>query len=151
MLYIRNKLKNLPKGNNTFSMAKKPKIQTYYDHNPFVGETNNLPSKTVPDQSMTIREIINRTRKGLPVTGVRVPVYNETEDGVMPDLRNMDISEIHELKMRIRQTEKDIRKKLQKEHEEEEQRKTEEYYKKKFATEQRNVTDLTPTEEIKPD
>lgn len=110
------------------------------------GEVNTLPSKTIPDQAMTIREIINRTEKGLPVTGARVPLYNETEDGIMPDLRNMDISEIYELKKRIKETENQLRKDLQEAKEKQQQEEAEAFYRKKFGTPE---IPLTPAEEIK--
>lgn len=107
-------------------------IRTYYNRPETKGESSNMPSKTVPDQSMTIAEIISRTQKGLPVSGVRVPMYNETEDGVLPDISKMDISEIYELKRQIEKTEKDLRKKLQQEQEEEQLKQTEEFYRRKF-------------------
>lgn len=113
------------------------------------GEVNTLPSKTIPDQAMSIREIINRSQKGLPVTGVSVPLYNETEDGIMPDLRNMDISEIYELKIRIQQKEKEIKKQLEEEAEKRQLEETEAYYAKKFKKlETKTVVDITPTEEL---
>lgn len=124
-------------------------FNSYYNRKKPEGEKNTLPSKTVPNQAMTIREIINRTEKGLPVTGVRIPMYNETEDGIMPDLRDMDISEIYELKKRIKKTEDELRKKLQKEEEERTQKETEEYYRKKFGTKPEVKSDvITPTEVI---
>lgn len=120
----------------------KPKIKTYYARPVTVGEVNTKPSKTQPDQSMSIREIINRSSKGLPVSGIRVPIYNETEDGIMPDLRNMDLSEIHDLKQRLAKKQQDIRKELQEEEEKRQQEEAEAYYKRKFAA---------PSEPPKPD
>lgn len=126
------------------------KIRNYYDRPETIGETTDKPSKTVPDQSMTISEIISRTQKGLPVSGVRVPMYNETEDGVLPDVSKMDISEIYELKRQIARTEKELRKKLQEQQQEEQQRQTEEYYRKKFGKEQpKPQNDITEVEEVK--
>jgi len=129
----KNKLNNQPKGKKLSSM--KPKISNYYDRPKTKGDVNTKPSKTVPDQSMTISEIISRTQKGLPITGVRVPMYNETDDGsILPDVSKMDISEIYELKKQISETEKQLRKKLAEQQEEERLKQTEEYYKKKFAS-----------------
>lgn len=105
---------------------------TYVDEK--TGETKRYPSKTVPDQAMTITQIVDRSRKGLPITGVRVPMYNEGEDGIMPDLRNMDISEIYALKQQIARKEKEIRKSLEEQEEQKRLQETEEYYRKKFAT-----------------
>lgn len=144
MQFIETKLKNLPKGKNSFSMN----FNTYYNRKPSVGERNDQPSKTVPDQALSVREIINRTQKGLPVTGVRVPMYNETDDGIMPDLRNMDISEIYELKQRIKKTEAEIKRQLQEAEEKRQQEETEEFYKKKFASKPKPEV-VTDAEEVK--
>lgn len=135
---------NLPQGNKTFKM----KFATYYDRPATKGSVNDKPSKTVPNQAMSIDEIIRRTQKGLPVTGVKVPLYNETDDGVLPDLRKLDISELHELKKRMAQAEKDIRKQLAEEEEKRQLEETEAFYRRKFGiNQQAEPTEITPTEE----
>lgn len=58
-------------------------------------ETNNLPSLTVPDQTMSIREIMDRFARGLPLD-VRVPIY-EGEESEFPDVNRLDLAEIQEL------------------------------------------------------
>lgn len=47
---------------------------------PDPGEKNNLPSETIPDQSMSISEILRRFAQGLPIDGARVSEYDEGED-----------------------------------------------------------------------
>lgn len=59
-------------------------------------EVNNQPSLTVPDQAMSIKEIMYRTAHGLPTSGQRVPMYAEDEDDDMPDLTHMDLAEKQE-------------------------------------------------------
>lgn len=60
-------------------------------------------SQTVPNQVMSVREILQRFAAGLPVSGQRVPFYDDPE-GVnddaegMPDLSRMDIEEVAELR-----------------------------------------------------
>lgn len=54
-------------------------------------EANTQPSLTVPDQTMTIREILVRYARGLPISG-NVPIY-EGEDNDLPDPRTMDLAE----------------------------------------------------------
>lgn len=61
------------------------------------GETSNLPSLTIPDQTMTIRELIERHVRGLPLDEGKIPIYNGEEDD-LPDLRTLDLSEIAQLK-----------------------------------------------------
>ena len=60
-------------------------------------ETNNEPSLTIPDQTMTIREILTRFSRGLPVDQ-KIPIYNESDsDEYFPDPRYMDLAERQEL------------------------------------------------------
>jgi hypothetical protein len=54
-------------------------------------------SKTVPDQSMTVRELLERNKRGLPLTGEGHPLYHGDED-YYPNLKTMDLSEIAELR-----------------------------------------------------
>lgn len=59
----------------------------------FPGELNEMEDCTVPDESLTVREMLQRSQKGLLVKGSgMIPVYyGETE---VSDLSVMDISEI---------------------------------------------------------
>ncbi len=60
-------------------------------------ETNDEPSLTVPDQTMTIREILTRFSRGLPIDQ-KIPIYNESDsDEYFPDPRHMDLAERQEL------------------------------------------------------
>lgn len=79
-------------------------------------EVNDQPSMTIPDQTMSIREILDRFARGLPLGGQRVPVYNG-EDDDLPDLQHMDLAdreeymesaadELRELKTKIKINEK---------------------------------------------
>lgn len=54
------------------------------------GEISFRPSKTIPDQAMTIEEIMRKYASGQPLNGVKVPVY-EGEDSDMPDPATMDL------------------------------------------------------------
>lgn len=55
-------------------------------------EANYEPSLTIPDQSMTIKQIMIRYAKGIPISGERVPVYDGDED-FYPDFKNMDLAD----------------------------------------------------------
>jgi len=60
-------------------------------------EINNEPSLTIPDQTMTVREILTRFSRGLPIEQ-KIPIYNESEsDEYIPDPRYMDLAERQEL------------------------------------------------------
>lgn len=61
-----------------------------------IGEVNSQPSMTVPDQSLSIKEILDRHARGLPISGnIQIPVYDEEDD--MPDIRTLDLAERQEM------------------------------------------------------
>jgi len=64
-------------------------------------EVNTLPSLTIPDQNMSIRQIIDNYTRGLPVTSFN-PIY-DGEDYDLPDPRTLDLVERHEMAERIKQ------------------------------------------------
>jgi hypothetical protein len=79
----------------------KVKNSLNYDYNQELGEVNYLPSMTIPDQTMTIRNIVDRYTRGLPVTGFN-PVY-DGEDYYIPDPRTLDLVERQEMAEQIKQ------------------------------------------------
>lgn len=80
------------------------KWRTPFNHKDFpqFNEINNEPSQTVPDQSMSVREIADRYARGLPIAGVKVPVYHGEEND-LPDFAHLDLAEQQELRERARQ------------------------------------------------
>lgn len=54
-----------------------------------------MPSKTIPDQVMSLKEILQRFASGLPVDGGKVPMYYG-EEFEMPNIDKMDLAERHE-------------------------------------------------------
>lgn len=82
------------------------KFNTPYEYDDSVrGEHNNAPSLTIPDNSLTIREILDRYSKGLPTGGTLDPIYDDSDDIDFdtPDVRNFDLSDLDENKLRIQQ------------------------------------------------
>jgi hypothetical protein len=57
-------------------------------------EQNSLPSMTIPDQSMTVREIMDRFTRGLPLNAGKVPIYEGEE--YTPDITKMDLADKHD-------------------------------------------------------
>lgn len=52
--------------------------------------TRVMPSRTIPDQSLTIRQIMDRFTRGLPIEGAHTSVFEQTEDVPHPDLPTSD-------------------------------------------------------------
>lgn len=79
----------------------------YLDHD---GEINNLPSETVPDETMSIREILERYARGLPLNGMRVPLYKKDPDfDDLPDPATMDLADRQALQEMIEQELEDLK------------------------------------------
>lgn len=76
-------------------------------------ERNTLPSKTVPDQTMSIQEIMRRYAQGLPMGGQRVPIYEEDLTD-MPDLQHLDLAERQEIIEHYTQEQSDLVTKIKK-------------------------------------
>lgn len=72
-----------------------------YDYKAHPGEVNNEPSVTIPEQTMSLKEILARHARGLPTTG-REPIYHGDED-YLPDFKKMDLAEIQEYKEQLRE------------------------------------------------
>lgn len=56
---------------------------------------SNKPGKTIPDQSLSVKELLKRYASGLPLGGEKVPVYDGEED-FLPDLSKMDLADRQE-------------------------------------------------------
>jgi DNA-binding transcriptional MerR regulator len=74
-------------------------------------EINDEPSLTIPDQSMSVRELITRYSSGLPLGGVKEQIY-EGEDGDGIDPRRLDLAERQELEIAARQELAEIEERL---------------------------------------
>lgn len=70
-------------------------------------------SMTVPDQSLSVKEIMFRYSKGLPIGGERVPIYHG-EDEFLPDYAFLDLAEQEDLKRATADEIAEYRKKLSK-------------------------------------
>jgi hypothetical protein len=74
-------------------------------------EVNELPSETVPDQSMSVRELLRRYASGLPLSNGKESIY-EGEDGDGIDPRRLDLAERQELEIAARQELAEIEERL---------------------------------------
>lgn len=61
-------------------------------------EINNQPSLTVPDQSYSVREIMQKFAQGTLPDIYKEPEFSED----LPDLRGLDISEIFDMKQTVK-------------------------------------------------
>jgi len=78
-------------------------------------ERNDEPSLTIPDQTMSIKEILNRFASGLPVGGLKTALYDETEsEEHFPDPRYMDLAERQEFAEIYRQEYQQIKERVEK-------------------------------------
>lgn len=90
-------------------------------------------SETVPDQSMSIKEILLRYSKGLPLGGGKVPMWDEEDD--FPDPKTLDLSELEDMRIEAEETIKsysDRKKKLDVEKQQREEKEYKQYLKDKY-------------------
>lgn len=88
---------------------KKLNFQTQYNRHKVKGEKTSSISKTIPDQSMSVNEIMRRYTNGLPISGGKVPMYEGEES--MPDLTKMDLADRQALLEAASEEIKDLRQK----------------------------------------
>ena len=74
-------------------------------------EKDFSPSLTVPDQALSVRQILERYANGLPLGGTNEPIW-EGEDGDGIDPRRLDLAERQELEIAARQELAEIEERL---------------------------------------
>lgn len=89
----------------------KSKFRSTFNRIPAKMEQITNPSQTIPDQAMTVAEIMRRHANGLSINESRVPLYYGEEDD-MPDLSRMDKAD-REMKIQeMRQQHDELRERL---------------------------------------
>lgn len=75
------------------------------------GEKNTMPSMTLPDQGMTLRQMVNRYAQGIMPTNMRTPLYSGDE--VPQFLDQMDLTDrqrlLEETKDRVNELQAELR------------------------------------------
>ena len=81
------------------------KFKTRENAKPSMPEINTGESQTIPDASLSMRQIIDRFQRGIPVTrSLRQPVYNE--NFAYPE--HMEFDDIHNAKLEQKQNIKNL-------------------------------------------
>lgn len=97
------------------------KFRTMYnnaDHPKVKNEKGVILGKTMPEQSLTIRQMLDRQRLGMPVMGsIKVPVYHG-EEVFIPDFNKMDMAEIEELKRNLNNSITELKKQYKEQYDE---------------------------------
>lgn len=77
---------------------------------PDEGEVNTMPSETQPDKVMTIKEMLARHVRGLPVSGGSGFADIPEEVGYIPDIRSLDLTEIKEYAQHFKEASETLQK-----------------------------------------
>lgn len=73
---------------------KRYQTQLDYDYTKQRYEKNTLPSETIPDETMSVREIFQRYANGQPLNGNgRTPMSDEIKQNLPLNWETMDLSE----------------------------------------------------------
>jgi hypothetical protein len=89
-----------------------PQHKTQWKNRIFSHEKNNLPSKTQPDQTMSIPELIKRYASGQSLGGYKIPIYESQEQQEIlngKDFRTLDLSEQHQLMREVAEEVQNLR------------------------------------------
>lgn len=76
------------------------KFSNYYHQSDYEGEINNKPSMTIPNQTLSIPELIRRYASGQSLEGSKTPIYDDepTEDILRGrPFASYDLSEQHQI------------------------------------------------------
>lgn len=76
-------------------------------------ETTDKPSMTIPDQTLSIREILARYSRGLPIDNTKVPIY-DGEDEFYPDPKTLDLADRQAMRESVNQEIYELSKKVKK-------------------------------------
>lgn len=61
-------------------------------------KTTWLPTQTVPDDTMSLREIISKYVNGIPISNARTPIYDEENESMGINPKTLDLVDIQHLK-----------------------------------------------------
>ena len=70
-----------------------PRIRKQFSETPytFIGETNTKPSLTVPDLTLTIKQLLTNHSRGISSdVGHNEPMYFDTESPIINDITDLD-------------------------------------------------------------
>lgn len=79
-------------------MATTTSFNTRYNRKKEIPVVNDQPSKTVPDQALSVKEILQRYAQGRPLHIDNSSRLTYTGDEYAPDVRTMDLVDIDRLK-----------------------------------------------------
>lgn len=81
--------------NKSTKRQKKHNVMTMFNFEFKPRELNDI-SLTIPDETMSIKEILIRYAKGLPIGGINQnPIYDENSNGI--NLKTLDLVDLQEL------------------------------------------------------
>lgn len=112
----------------------KPNFRTQYNYVQPKGETNTMPGLTMPDQTMSIPELLARYAKGMPLS-VKQPIYAK-DDLDMDEFRKLDPVDKHRLIRERMEELKQLRTRVEKEQKEKFEAAQREKYYKEFSNNQ---------------
>lgn len=80
-----------------------PPFRTQFNHHLFAAdhEVNTLPSLVLPDQTLSIQQIIDRYTRGIPFPVGKVPLYDNEDSIVPPGWEKWDLSEKEDFKREL--------------------------------------------------
>lgn len=83
-----------------------------YDYKSRIGEVNTGQSLTIPDQAIALSDLVVRYARGEDVPQYGVHYQDDDDDQEYPDIRQMDLSDVYEMREHLNARAKELRKEL---------------------------------------
>lgn len=138
---------------NVQAYAQTVSIRTAYNSHKFMktGEINTRPSKTIPDQTMSLKQLLERFARGIPAVGnASTPIY-EGDDIDLPDIKKMDLAEIQALKDEVQSQIDEHRKAMNEAHQKDVKEKFEKNERERFKKWQEDENKKKPNKDQNPE
>lgn len=125
-------------GNKLFNPAKKWEVMSWKNPPEYKGQVNDQPSMTIPDQTLSLKEIQARYARGQSISGSQTVTYGEESliNGI--NIRTLDLTELQELREKFAQEYAEIQSKMQTELTQKKAKIEEEKFRAKFELEKKN-------------
>lgn len=96
-------------------LAKKKLCECRSQWNPPIPKlkTEWLPTQTVPDDTMSLRNIISKYAQGIPISSTKVPIYDEDNESLGINPKTLDLVDIQELKAQNQKKLRELQAELQ--------------------------------------
>lgn len=111
-------------------------------------EINDLPSLAVPDQALTVQQLLKKNQMGITTYNGQVPMYalGDDEFDELPDVKRLDLTELDELKQQNDAYIKEYRDNVQKQRAADNKKKLDEEFERRYQERKKAESAVHPAD-----